>query len=125
MKLTGAADHDYDGIPYGDLRFDEVIWTEDRRKHIEERSHRKGSVDEVDIDVLWTMDAISDPGRLVRSAESQSGWSVQLLGWSPGAGRLVAVYLVPAYRPPQGTWYGATARAASADERLEYKRHQR
>ena len=124
MRLTGACDHDYDRIPYTDLEFDEVI-TEGRRQPIEERSQRKGSPSEVDVKVAWTMEAISDPGRLVRSAESRSSLSVQLLGRSASAGRLLAVYLVPAHRPPQGTWYGATARVASDDERQDYERQQR
>lgn len=43
VELTGAGDHDYDGIPYGELDFSDVIWTPERERHIEERTRRKGS----------------------------------------------------------------------------------
>lgn len=124
MRLTGAGDDDFDGIPYTELDFSVVIWSPERRRHIEERSRRKGSPNEVDILETWTVQAIADTQRIVRNGRSRDRLSVQVIGHSPAAGRVLAIYLRPHDRPPRGTWYGATARVASPKERQEYERHQ-
>lgn len=74
--------------------------------------------------MTWTLEAIADPGRIVRNGQSRNRLSVQVVGRCLSVGRVLAVYLRPAHRPSRNTWFGATARVAAADERKQYQRHQ-
>lgn len=38
----GVADEEFDGIPVGELPIDEVVWSEERAKHIRTRAEWKG-----------------------------------------------------------------------------------
>jgi hypothetical protein len=61
----GMAGEDFDGIPVGELPIDEVLWSDDRAKHIRTRTERKGPA-EINIEPLWASEAALDPNRMVR-----------------------------------------------------------
>ena len=67
----------FDGIPVGELPIDEVVWSEERAKHIRTRTERKGPV-EINIEPLWASEAALDPNRLVRP------WQWPRVGGSAG-----------------------------------------
>jgi hypothetical protein len=72
------------------------------------RAERKGA-EEQDVYIEWATEACQDARRWVRSAESRSGLTVEITGWSPSAGFLVTVVLAPKEHPPGDRWFGATA----------------
>lgn len=87
-----------------------------RRAHIEQRSARKGGVEQ-DIRVQWANEAYLDPCGVVFDPDyaSRSGSSVRSIGWSDEAGFLIVVITV---RDADGHLWGATAfRANGIDER--------
>jgi len=99
-----AEDDSYDGVPYADLAFTGVDWSE-------------------------ATEALADPHRLVGSAGSRSGLTIKVLGWSPSAparetgqrGRLVKVIVAPRDHPPTGRWWSATAMDANTADRRRYQ----
>lgn len=125
MHATGEA---YDEVPYADLVFIEVDWSE-AAEHIRARSLRMNRPGEFNVEPAWADEAVADPYRLVGSAGSQSGLTVKVLGWSPGApacasgdfGRLLKVILAPKDHPPTGLWWGATAMDANNADRRRYE----
>jgi hypothetical protein len=60
-----VAGEDFDGIPVGELPIDEVVWSDDRAKHIRTRAERKGLA-EINIEPLWASEAALDLNRMVR-----------------------------------------------------------
>ena len=102
-----AGEDDYDGVPYADLVFDEVDWSE-AAEHIRGRDNRKGRPYELNIEPEW-----------------------EVLGWSTSApshdepsgqrGRLVKVIVAPKDHPPAGRWWGATAMDANNTDRKRYE----
>jgi hypothetical protein len=46
-----VADEEFDGIPLSELPIDEVVWSEERAKHIRTRAERKGPA-EISIEPL-------------------------------------------------------------------------
>jgi hypothetical protein len=123
-----AEETGYDGVPYGELSFEEVDWSE-AVEHIRDRSGRVGSPGELDIEPEWATEALADPHRLVGSAGSRSGLTVKVLGWSQSApprqageqGRLLKVIVAPKDHPPAGRWWGATAMDANGADRRRYE----
>lgn len=125
-----AGPADYDGVPYTNLTFDEIDWSE-TEEHIRNRVNRTGLPTEFNVAPEWATKALMDPGRLVGSAESRSGLTVKVVGFSPNApgtqggfGRLLTVLVAPKDHPPVGRWWGATAMATNADDRRRYKENQ-
>jgi hypothetical protein len=110
----------YDGIPYWRLPIDSVDWRL-RAEHIRRRSHRSGRLGELDVEPEWATEAAMDRSRLVGDSGSASGLSIQVVGHSPSAGRVVTVILVPRHRPPAGEWWGATAWTAGERQRRAYR----
>lgn len=118
----------YDGVPYAELVFAEVDWSE-ALLHIRDRSERLGRPDEFDVEPEWATEALSDARRLVGSAGSRSGLTVKVLGWSLSApprtgderGRLLKVIVAPKDHPPVGRWWGATAMDANDADRRRYE----
>ncbi len=106
-----AGDDSYDGVPYADLAFTEVDWSE-AIDHIRHRGQRQGQSAEFNLEPEWATEALADPRRLVGSAGSRSGLTIKVLGWSPNAparqtgqrGRLVKVIVAPKDHPPTGRW---------------------
>jgi len=123
-----AGDDSYDGVPYADLAFAEVDWTE-AIDHIRHRGQRQDQPAEFDLEPEWATEALADPHRLVGSAGSRSGLTIKVLGWSPSAparqtgqrGRLVKVIAAPKDHPPAGQWWGATAMDANDADRRRYE----
>jgi hypothetical protein len=55
-----VAGEEFDGIPLSELPIDEVVWSEERSKHIRTRAERKGPA-EINIEPLWASEAALDP----------------------------------------------------------------
>lgn len=54
----------YDEVAYGDLRFDEVDWS-DAIEHVRNRGDRTRRPADFDIEPEWATEALADPRRLV------------------------------------------------------------
>ncbi len=123
-----AGDDSYDGVPYADLAFAEVDWSE-AIDHIRHRGHRQKQPAEFDLEPEWATEALADPRRLVGSAGSRSGLTIKVLGWSPNApsrqtgqhGAPGEVIVAPKDHPPTGRWWGATAMDANTADRRRYQ----
>lgn len=113
----GVAGEQFDGIPVGELPIDEVAWSEERAKHIRTRAERKGPA-EINIEPLWASEAAPDPNRLVRRGSGRE--SVEVLGYSPSARRVLLVWIYTAEHPPGGIWQGGSAIAAGRRLRAAY-----
>lgn len=125
MLAVHAAEESYDGVPYTELVFAEVDWSESI-EHIRDRSGRLRRSNEFDVAPEWaTRGSLADPRRLVGPAGRRSGLTVKVLGWSTNAparepvqrGRLLKVIVAPKGHPPAGRWWGATAMDANAADR--------
>lgn len=116
-----ASDDAYDGIPYDELAFEEIDWSE-AAAHIRNRSTRKDRPGEIDLEPDWATEAIFDPKRVVGDSRSRSGQSIKVIGYSKSAGRLLIVLLVPKSYPPDGDWWGASAWVANEQHEREYQR---
>ena len=57
------AGEEIDGTPVGELPIDEVVWSEERARHIRTRAERKGPA-EIDIEPLWAGEAALEAERL-------------------------------------------------------------
>lgn len=123
-----AAEEGYDGVPYAELVFAEVDWSE-AIEHVRNRSNRLKRTEEFDVEPEWATEALADPLRLVGPAGSRSGLTVKVLGWSANApsreldqrGRLLKVIVAPKDHPPAGRWWGATAMDANYADRRRYE----
>lgn len=118
-----AGDHGYEGVPYSDLVFEDVDWSEVGEHHPAHRSKRKGT-SETNVATEWATEACQDSRRWVRSAGSASGLTVKVTGWSTAAKFIVTVIVAPKDHPPAGRWWGATAWKAKASERRQYEEEQ-
>jgi hypothetical protein len=85
-----VAGEEFDGIPLSELPIDEVLWPEERAKHIGTRARRKGPA-EINVEPLWASGAALDPNRLVRRGSGRE--SVQVLGYLPSARRVLLVWI--------------------------------
>lgn len=74
-----AGGHDYEGVPYADLVFEDIDWSEIGEHDPGRRSERKGST-EHDVRTEWATEACQDERRWVRSAGSRSGLDRQGYG---------------------------------------------
>ncbi len=115
-----AGEHAYEGVPYADLVFEEIDWSEVGEHDPGRRSGRKGN-DERDVQTEWATEACQDERRWVRSAGSQSGLTVKVTGYSAMAGFAVTVIVAPKDRPPQSRWWGATAWEVKPSEIKRYE----
>lgn len=119
-----AADDDYDGVPYADLVFDAIDWSEVGDHDPARRAERKGT-EETNVLTDWADEAARDERRWTRSAGSQTGITVKVTGYSPSAGFVVTVVVAPKDKPPTWRWWGATAWKAKKQERETYESEQR
>ena len=119
-ELVPAGRDDYEGVPYGELVFDEIDWSEVGDHDPGRRAERKGS-GETNVSVEWATEACQDLRRWVRSAGSSSGLTVKVTGYSSAAGFVVTVIVAPKDHPPAGRWWGATAWKAKSSERRQYE----
>lgn len=119
-----ASETGYDGIPYGDLSFERIDWSH-RGEYIRTRSLRKGG-DEFDVEPEWATEAVlDDPDAVaVPTPGSRSGATVTVLGYSPGAGRILAVTLLAKDEPAADDWWGVNAWAASKSAQRRYEEEQ-
>jgi hypothetical protein len=115
MKTMPAGDHDYEGLPYADLVFEDIDWSEVGEHDPARRSERKGT-GERNVATEWATEACQDGSRWVRSAASASGLTVKVTGYSAMAGFVVTVIVAPKGHPPGTRWWGATAWEARPSE---------
>ena len=113
-----AGPNDYDGVPYEEMVFELVDWSEAGDHHPRRRSQRKPG--EVDIEEEWADEAVADPRRVVGSAGSRSGATVKVVGYSASAGFLVTAIVAPKASPSGWQWWGATAWKSSSQEAGKY-----
>lgn len=118
-----AGEDDYEGVPYADLVFEQIDWSEVGDHDPGRRSERQGS-SEIDVATEWATEACQDLRRWVRSAASNSGLTVKVTGFSSMAGFIVTIVVAPKDHPPQTEWWGATAWAAKASEIKQYEEGQ-
>ena len=111
------AAEEFDGIPLSELPIDEVAWSEERAMHIRTRAERKGPA-EINIEPQWASEAALDPNRLVRRGSGRE--SVEVLGYSPSARRVLLVWIYTTEHPPSGVWQGGSAIAAGRRLRAAY-----
>ncbi|MGI8648289.1 MAG: hypothetical protein DLM55_04475 [Acidimicrobiales bacterium] len=112
---------EYEGISVSLLSIDEIDW-EYRGEYIRTRTVRK-SLREFDVEPEWATAAALDRYRLVgRDSASKSGQAVRIVGYSPGAGRALAVIVIPKEHPPTGAWWGVNAWAANDTDTRRYER---
>jgi hypothetical protein len=110
----------YEGVPYGDLVFEDIDWSEIGEHDPGRRSERKGT-SERDLATEWATEACQDGRRWVRSAGSKSGLTVKVTGQSSTAGFVITVIVAPKDHPPGTRWWGATAWAAKPSEIRQYQ----
>jgi hypothetical protein len=89
----------------------------ERAKHIRTRAERKGPA-EVNIEPLWASEAALDPNRLVRRGGGRE--SVEVLGYSPSARRVLLVWIYTTEHPPGDIWQGGSAIVAGRRLRAAY-----
>ncbi|MGH3302038.1 MAG: hypothetical protein ACRDOK_10225 [Streptosporangiaceae bacterium] len=118
-----AGEHDYDGVSYADLVFEEIDWSEAGAHDPGRRAERKDST-ERNVQTEWATEACQDDNRWVRPAGSRSGLTVRVSGYSAMAGFVVTVILAPKDHPPLGRWWGATAWEAKPSEVKKYEEGQ-
>lgn len=106
----------YDGIPVVELPITEVDVTDP--------SHLRRSVrypGQADIDPVWAIEAALDSRALIaRDPQSRTGEAVRVIGYSPTAGRVLVVVLLPGDHPPAGRWHVVTAWPANRQMRAAY-----
>ena len=111
----------YDGIPVEQLPIEEV--------NVPDPAHLRRSLrypSALDIEPEHAVEAIFDPQRLIdRNLASRTGEAVQVVGYSPGMGRILVVLLVPNEHPPLGLWHIATAWPADRRTREHYRANER
>ena len=105
--------------PLSELLIDEVAWSEEQAKHIRTRADRKGPA-EFNIEPLWASEAALDSNRLVRCGSGRE--SVEVLGYSPSARRVLLVWIYTTEHPPTEIWQGGSAIAAGRRLRTAYWR---
>jgi hypothetical protein len=120
MLLVLAGEDDYEGVPYADLVFEDVDWSEVGEHDPARRAERK-STTERNVLTEWATEACQDERRWVRTAGSKSGLTVKVTGYSAMAGFVVTVVVAPKDHPPGAGWWGATAWAAKPAEIKEYE----
>ncbi|HUK73563.1 MAG TPA: hypothetical protein VLW50_33275 [Streptosporangiaceae bacterium] len=67
---------------------------------------------------MWASEAALDPNRLVRRGTGRD--SVEVLGYSPSARRVLLVWIYTTEHPPTGVWRGGSAIAAGRRVRVAY-----
>jgi hypothetical protein len=116
----GNMNDEYDGIPVSLLPITRIDWTH-RGEYIRTRSGRKGT-DEFDVEPEWATEAALDRRRLVgRDPASKSGQGLRLVGFSPGARRVLTVIMISKTHPPDGDWWGVNAWASNRTEIRRYE----
>ena len=115
-----AGEHEYEGVPYADLVFEDIDWSEVGEHDPARRAERKNS-SEPSVLTEWATEACQDERRWVRSAGSVSGLTVKVTGYSTMAAFVVTAILAPKDHPPESRWWGATAWAAKPSEIKQYE----
>lgn len=111
-----GGDEVYDGIPVPELTFSEVDVPD--ASHLQRSRRYSGALD---IQPLAAIEAAMDASALVaRDPNSATGEAIRTIGYSPTAGRVLVVVLIPDRHPPDGRWHVATAWPANPQQRQIY-----
>jgi hypothetical protein len=95
----------YEGIPVIDLPVMEVDVPDP--VHLRRSLRYQG---EIDLEPAAAVEAALDlHGLIARDPQSRTGEAVRVVGFSPTAGRLLVVVLLPHDHPPTGLWHVVTA----------------
>lgn len=106
----------YDGVPVVALPITEVDVPD--VAHLR-RSRRYPNA--VDIDPAAAIEAALDPrGLIARDPKSRTGETIRVIGYSPTAGQVLLVVLLPHEHPPRGLWHVVTAWPAARQWREAY-----
>lgn len=110
----------YDDVPISELDIDSVEWSRAQARHIRTRSARYPGA--FNIEPEWATEAALDPrARIGLDPSSKTGEGIRVTGWSPGAGRVLTVILLPATHPPTGAWLGATSWSTKGRDLRDYR----
>jgi hypothetical protein len=93
--------------------------TEPKWRAVLNAAERKGPR-EINIEPQWASEAALDPNRMVRRGTGKE--SVEVLGYSPSARRVLLVWIYTTEHPPTGVWHGGSAIAAGRRIRAAYWR---
>lgn len=111
MKVTGSGS--YRGTPLEDLRVEAVEWPEVIVRYLGTQSERRTG--DMDIEPEWATEAALDPMRILGvGTDPRTGkesLSVTVIGYSPGAAEILAVWLRPKDMD-EGEWFGQNAAKA-------------
>ena len=117
MRSLGS----YRGIPLQDLLVETVEWPDEIANYIRSRSERRKG--EVDIEPEWATEAALDAVRLVGvrtdPKTGRESLSLTVVGYSPAAAEVLAVWLRPK-NLEAGDWYGQNTARARRQWRREY-----
>lgn len=127
MGINGG--DSYKGVPFSELRIDEIAWSEHRADHIRTRSQRRPG--EVDLEPEWATEAALDEDRLVRlgaQPADPSTQSLKVVGMSkscPPGGVVLQVWIWSDTPEESGIWQGGSAAIADRRSRQEYEERKR
>lgn len=106
----------YDGVPVVDLLITDI--------DVPDPAHLLRSLrcpSEIDVDPAWAVEAALDDRALIaRDPASRTGEAIRVVGFSPGAARVLVVVLLPEDHPPTGSWHVVTAWPANRRLRVAY-----
>ena len=117
---------EYKGVPLEELRIDEIVWSEERARHIRTRSMRSGT-SEHDLEPEWATEAALDTDRLVAlaaTAEDPDNQALRVLGYSPNVppnGAVLKVWLWSDNPTASSSWNGGSAAIAGDSARRRYE----
>ena len=117
-------EHEYKGIPIGEVRIDRIRWTDSAAEHIRTRRERKGSPSEIDLEPEWATEAALDTNESWHVQEANRlkslAGQVSLNQDQNTLGLLIKVWLIPEDLS-EGAWFGASACAANRGDRRAYE----
>ena len=109
----------FDSVAYADLLIETVDWSRAReRGHDPATRSLRGGGD--DVSAEHATEAVFDQAALLYDSGSRSGETIEVLGYSHAARRVLRVLLRPKDQPATGEWWGETAWVAGARFRQMY-----
>jgi hypothetical protein len=114
--IVTSGEETYDGVPVVELPISDVDVP--APTHLRRSLRHAG---EADIDPAWAIEAALDQRALIaRDPASRTGEAIRVVGFSPGAARVLVVVLLPEGHPLTGSWHVVTAWPANRRLRGAY-----
>ncbi len=114
--MVTSGEETYDGVPVVELPIIDV--------DVPAPTHLRRSLchaGEDDIDPVWAVEAALDQRALIaRDPASRTGEAIRIVGFSPGAARVLVAVLLPEDHPPTGSRHVVTAWPANRRLRGAY-----